>query len=199
MSVVYVPFGACHVSRRWATVLRVAVAEHVITSADLTSGHRTMAEQWRLYLHPPAGTPVVAYPNARAPHIKEGDPAHALDVNALNRAVHRLYLFLRGLGARPRFTVTGEPWHIEITTAELIAISDKLRDPLRGFTTAERRMITEYDRLARRKPRGWRHRRDELRARMTTQRKAIWRAAQRGGWQHRNRAARYRALKARTT
>jgi len=65
------------------------------------------------------------------------------------------------------------------------------------YTAPERRWITEYDRLRRQgrdKPR-----RRVLRRVMTRQRKAIWRAAQKSGWEKADRRARYKSLLARTT
>lgn len=70
------------------------------------------------------------------------------------------------------------------------------RDKWAGYTTSERRWITEYDRL---RARGEDIvRRGVLRHEMAQQRKRIWQEAQRTGWARANRRARYRSLKART-
>jgi predicted chitinase len=72
------------------------------------------------------------------------------------------------------------------------------RDSLWFMTATERRWAHEYDRLLA-------HHQDPARRRalrhaMTDQRKRVWRAAQgHGGWTAAHRAARYRALKARTS
>lgn len=74
----------------------------------------------------------------------------------------------------------------------------KQDDPLKGFTTAERRWIREYDHLHRAHQNAGRQK--VLRRVMAEQRKRIWRAAKgTGGWAAANRAVRYRALLARTT
>ena len=67
------------------------------------------------------------------------------------------------------------------------------KDRWAGYTEDERRWITEYDRSS--SP----ERRRVLRHVMTEQRKRIWTAAQRTGWEHGNRRARWRSLRARTT
>lgn len=70
------------------------------------------------------------------------------------------------------------------------------RDPLAGYTDAERRWIREYDDLVRQDKDPVR--RVVLRRVMAAQRKRIWQEAQRTGWERANRRARYRSLKART-
>ena len=66
------------------------------------------------------------------------------------------------------------------------------RDRWAHYTPAERRWITQYDHT--RSPR----RRRVLRRAMTRQRKRIWVEANRSGWDHANRRARWRSLRART-
>ena len=65
------------------------------------------------------------------------------------------------------------------------------------YTADERRWITEYDRLERAGRDA--DRRRSLRAAMTRQRKAIWQAAQKSGWDKADRRARYKSLLARTS
>jgi len=65
------------------------------------------------------------------------------------------------------------------------------------YTTDERRWIREYDQL--RRANRDKERRRALRRAMTEQRKKIWRAAQRSGWEKADRRARYKSLLARTT
>ena len=97
----------------------------------------------------------------------------------------------------------GEPWHFRYVGASRTLLRKLKRDPLAGYTPAERRWMRELDRLVRehRDP----ERREVLRAVMTTQRKRIWRAAQPRsaggdgkGWTRRRRR-RYASLLQRTT
>jgi GH24 family phage-related lysozyme (muramidase) len=70
------------------------------------------------------------------------------------------------------------------------------RAPQDALTADERRWVTEYDRLlAGKRDLG---RRRVLRRVIAKQRQAIWRAAQRSGWDRFNRRARYRALLSRS-
>ena len=96
----------------------------------------------------------------------------------------------------------GEPWHFRYVGASKLALAKLKRDPLAGYTKAERRWVREYDRLVR--THSDPHRRDVLRHAMTTQRKRIWRLSQpRGqggdgrGWT-RLRTRRYASLLVRT-
>jgi hypothetical protein len=202
MPVRYLPFGDDRVSEPWHAVLTAAVRAGAIAERDLTSGRRSMAEQQELVdrkgIWSPSNPTGAARPSPTAPHIRVGRADHAIDVNALNGAAGRLAGWLRKRGARARFTVPGEPWHIEVPAADLTRLArDLQQDPLRGYTTAERRWIREYDALKR--AGRDRRRRRVLRRYMTRQRKRVWRAAQGpGGWTAHHRAARYRSLRART-
>ena len=87
--------------------------------------------------------------------------------------------------------------------ADLARLAGRLADPLRGYTASERKLIREYDQLAR--ERRNRERRSALFHLMKAQRKRVWRAAQPAadggdgrGWDHANRRARYRSLLSRT-
>lgn len=66
------------------------------------------------------------------------------------------------------------------------------RDRWAGYTIAERRWISEYDRC--RDP----QRRAVLRRVMAVQRKRVWQEAQITGWERAHRRARYRSLRARS-
>jgi hypothetical protein len=114
-------FGGRRVSGSWGIVLTQAAK---LTSFHLNSGRRTMSEQWYFYTHQP---PPAAYPNANAPHIRQGREAHALDVATGDGGVYRLAAILRRWGVYPRWTVRGEPWHIEITEAELARLTRRFR------------------------------------------------------------------------
>jgi predicted chitinase len=67
------------------------------------------------------------------------------------------------------------------------------RDRWANYTHAERRWIAEYDRTPDQ------DRRRALRRDLSAQRKRIWNEAQHTGWNHANRRARWRSLRARTT
>lgn len=201
MTVRYVTFGSKSVSEPWAVILNAAMREGVIAEADLDSGHRTMREQQERVDEQGVWSPVnphgAALPSPSAPHIRLGRIDHAIDVNSLNGAAGHLAGWLRARGAKARFTVPGEPWHVEVPATDLRRLAADLADRLEGYTAAERRWIREFDRL-RREHRGAARRR-VLRRYMTRQRKRIWHAAQgAGGWNAHNRAARYRSLLART-
>jgi hypothetical protein len=202
MAVTYVRFGGHTVSQEWATVLTAARGA---VAFMLDSGHRTMAEQKALYDHYLRfGSPLAAKPAPNAPHIRAGRLDHAIDVNALDGGAGRLAGWLRRKGAKATFPVHREPWHIEVPLDDLRKLAAQLLDPLRGYTASERQLIRAYDHL--RRARHNRARRRALREDMTAQRKRIWRAAQPTssggdghGWNHANRARRYRSLLARTT
>lgn len=109
------------VSHSWSLVLERAIR---VTSFRLNSGRRTMAEQWYFWNHRP---PPAAYPNPRAPHIDQGNESHALDINQTDGGVYRLAAVLRRWGMNPRWTVRGEPWHIEVTEAELLSLVRRMK------------------------------------------------------------------------
>jgi hypothetical protein len=197
--------------RRWDADDNVSAEWHVVLSAArragvsflVTDGHRTLAQQQKLWEIHLAGGPLAAFPNPNAPHIRSGRPDHAIDVNALDGGAGRLAAWLRRRDARATFPVPGEAWHIEVPRADLVQLADKLADPLAGYPARERRWIRTYDALMRLKregkdPADGPERRSELRRVMTNRRKSIWRAAQISGWSRLLRRARYRSLLART-
>ena len=81
----------------------------------------------------------------------------------------------------------GEPWHFTYIGGYK---PGKSEDPL---TKSERAWVNEYKKLKAANEN--KARRANLRRRMTQQRKAIWRAAQRSGWNIANRRERYRILR----
>lgn len=103
------------VSESWYWVL--SGARHSGVRFVLDSGRRTMGEQWQLYRHPPAGTPVVAFPSPWAPHIKLGREDHALDISTENEGNRDLAHWLEHEGCPVVFNVRGEPWHMEAISA----------------------------------------------------------------------------------
>lgn len=85
----------------------------------------------------------------------------------------------------------GEPWHFTYVGGY------KPRANADYLTKAERKWVDEYREL---KAKGTdRLRRASLRRRMTQQRKEIWHAAQKGGWQTANHLRRYNTLRGLTT
>lgn len=132
MAVRYVPYGSVRVSRRWRTVLRAADRAGVLF--HVTSGHRTMREQWRLFRQnmrwngykwvPKPGHPLTAYPTPFAPHIRSGRAAHAIDVNSLDGGEQRLEDWLDShAGINAENTVRGEAWHLELSGRELARLA----------------------------------------------------------------------------
>lgn len=154
--IVYVPYGArrVRVSMRWRRVLRAADKAKV--RFTVTSGHRTLPEQQALYDEnmnprtgqPKPGKPLTAKPSCTAPHIDCGHHAHALDVNALDGGAQRLARFLRSHGATVAFPVAGEPWHLEISEADLAKLSKRFA-PRPKITPAMRRKARRLRNLAR--------------------------------------------------
>lgn len=188
------PFDGKPVSAEWHVVLSAARADGV--RFRLNSGQRTMAQQRALYATYLAGGTLAAVPSANAPHIRVGRADHAIDVSAIDGGAARLAHWLRSQGAAARFTVPGEPWHIEVPAGDLRRLAARLSDPLADYPADERRWIRELDELVRNDRDA--HRRQVLRRVMTARRKSIWRAAQRSGWAQLHRVARYRSLNART-
>lgn len=84
-----------------------------------------------------------------------------------------------------------EWWHLRWRPGKYAAVTAEL-DPLAGYRADERRWIRAFDK----NPSAASRR--ALVRRMTARRKAIWRAAHKGGWAKASRKARYRSLTART-
>lgn len=137
MAVKYLPYGnGKKVSTRWHRVL--TAADRAGVNFTLTSGHRTMAEQWELYRQnmqspgvPKPGRPMTAYPSKDAPHIRVGRSNHALDVNSLDGGETRLERWIESQGAGIEWvnTVPGEAWHGEVSAEDLRRLYRKLRPP----------------------------------------------------------------------
>ncbi|HVM46172.1 MAG TPA: glycoside hydrolase family protein [Candidatus Thermoplasmatota archaeon] len=136
MAVKYVPFDGAKVSRRWRVALVEARRNGV--RFRVNSGHRTMAEQRALFernMHykdgrwqPKPGRPLTAWPSRTAPHIREGNPAHALDVDVhVGDGAAGLAAWLRKRGVAVSFPVSGEPWHMEISRRDLRRLSNRLK------------------------------------------------------------------------
>ena len=196
--------------RRWDADDRVSDEWHVVLTRarrdgvafTVTDGHRTFAEQQQRFdVFLRVGRPRAARPSPSAPHIRTGQPDHALDVDSLDGGAGRLAAWLRRQGARAHFPVPGEPWHVEVPREDLVRLAARFADPLAAYPARERRWIRAYDRLRRgahASTPAARERRERLRRLMTRRRKAIWRAAERTGWDRFDRRARYRSLHART-
>jgi GH24 family phage-related lysozyme (muramidase) len=143
-NVKYVAYGTVRVSRRWRKVLRAA--DRAKVGFHVTSGHRTLAEQERLFESnmvqvgarwvQRAGHPLTAFPSPDAPHIFQGRHAHAIDVNALDGGEARLQKWLESHGVRMSNPVPGEAWHMVANPHDLMELAAKLNDD--GTWTAQR-------------------------------------------------------------
>lgn len=166
--------------------------------AGPNSSARTLAAQERFWaIYQRDGSPVAAVPGT-------SNHGWGIAVDVRTRVAQAWILRHGGEfgwshdeGAR-----VGEWWHDRYVGASSFFLR-KLRDPLAGYTSSERRWIREYDRLvkARRDP----GRQRVLRRVMSEQRKRIWRVAQPRsaggdgkGWTVLRRR-RYRSLLARTS
>lgn len=193
-------FQGKRVSTYWKVVLDAAWKDGV--RFQLNSGQRTMAEQRALVatkgLWSPSNPQGAAAPSAHAPHIREGRQDHALDVDtfAHGGGEAKLQRWLEGHGMKVRNTVPGEPWHMEISAADLSKLYRKFKDPLWGYPADEKRWIREYDELKRTNKN--RARRAVLRVVMAARRRSIYRAANKTGWNKLRRLDRWSSLKART-
>lgn len=130
----YLPYGnGKRVSTQWHRVLTKADEDGV--GFTLTSGHRTEDEQQRhwdayqRYLRGGPWAPVAARPSPNAPHIRTGNPAHALDINSLDGGETRFERWIERQGARIEWmnTVPGEDWHGEVSREDLARLFRKFR------------------------------------------------------------------------
>ena len=118
------------VSFAWFIVLEAA--EKAVAFL-LTSGKRTLAEQRELFEEnmirpgvPKPGKPLTAVPSIFAPHIRRGNPAHAIDVNSLDGGETRLQAWLQRHGVFARNPVPGEAWHMEVSLVDLLRLARRL-------------------------------------------------------------------------
>lgn len=137
MAVRYYTYGRnrVRVSKKWLAVLRAA--DNAGVRFTVTSGHRSMRQQARLFRQnmqfvrgrwvPKPGRPLTAFPSPTAPHIRVGRAAHALDVNSLDGGEQRLEWWLDRQGVNAENTVRGEAWHLELSTRELTKLYRKHR------------------------------------------------------------------------
>lgn len=87
----------------------------------VNSGHRTLAEQWRLFRQnmqfvgghwiPKPGHALTAFPSPTAPHIKRH--LHAVDFGPDHKAREDVIAYAREHGVPLTRTVRGEDWHLE--------------------------------------------------------------------------------------
>ena len=163
------------VSKYWRVVL--LAAQDAGVKFQLNSGQRTLAEQQnlvnRLGVWSPSNRKGAARPNRNAPHIRQGQQHHALDVDtfAQSNGNARLAAWLRSEGIKVMYTVPGEPWHMEVTAAGLRKLYRRYRKSHR-FPNPERRWMREYDRLLRQRKN--KDRRRVLRREMKKARKKYW-------------------------
>jgi hypothetical protein len=133
MAVHYTRFDGQRVSRRWAVVLKRARKDGI--KFKINSGHRTIPEQLALFRQnmqraglrwvQRPGRPLTAWPTPLAPHIRTGNPAHALDVQTPGAA--ELAAWLRRRGIHVAFPVPGEAWHMEVTRRGLTKLWRRYR------------------------------------------------------------------------
>lgn len=155
MSVKYRRFDSGRVSPEWdrlLTDLRAGGARF-----HLNSGHRSIAEQQRLFDQnmvqvngkwvPRPDHPVTAFPNDNAPHTRTGRFDHACDLD--NAAA--VELAARRAGVTLRATVPGEPWHLEADATQLKAYRARRR---REIARAKRRRVAARARAALRRALG---------------------------------------------
>jgi hypothetical protein len=127
----YVPFDGARVSKRWAVVLKEA-RDHGV-EFHVNSGHRTMREQLALFKQnmrwtrhgwaQKPGRPLTAFPAPLAPHVRTGNPAHALDLQHPENVAH----WLRVRRIHVAFPVSGESWHLEIGLQSLTKLWRRYR------------------------------------------------------------------------
>jgi len=146
------------VSKPWHAVLTAARKD---ISFSVTDGRRSMALQavrYATYLR--NGHPLAARPSPGAPHINYGRANHAIDVNALDGGAERLVSWLRRKGIRSASRpVPGEPWHIQVSRSELLALVERLDrggdDPiirpyfLKPFRANDREAVVSLQKLLR--------------------------------------------------
>ena len=125
-------FDGKRVSGAWDIVLTEARGDGV--RFLLTSRRRTIPEQLALFRQnmvrpgvPRPGRPLTAVPLPTAPHIRVGNAAHALDVNALDGGEARLQRWLERQGVHPTNPVPGEAWHLELPRHELIGLARRIK------------------------------------------------------------------------
>jgi GH24 family phage-related lysozyme (muramidase) len=138
-------FDGKRVSGPWKRVLDEARAHGV--RFLLTSGRRSMAEQWALYRQnmvrpgvPKPGRPLTAFPNPTAPHIRVGRADHALDVNALDGGENRLQAWLSKHNVMTTNPVPGEAWHLEASSGDLKRFAERIKREHRKERDRDRRL-----------------------------------------------------------
>jgi hypothetical protein len=125
MAVRYKNFDGKPVSAAWHRVLTRARKKGVRFS--VTSGHRTLAEQQRLYDLWRAGKGnLAAFPSNNAPHIRTGRPDHAIDFGPDPQSVQRLLKYLNSRALGGRLTVPGEWWHVEVKANVLVDLARRI-------------------------------------------------------------------------
>jgi hypothetical protein len=158
------------------------------------SSARTVAQQRQLFAAQP--------PPAAVPGTSNHGWAIAVDVPFSDAQVWIMRRGGRYGWSHDEGLRVGERWHMRYVGASKLTLLKLARDPLAGYTNAERRWLREYDRLIRTHSNPKRRR--VLRVVMTAQRKRIWKVSQPRvgggdgkGWT-RLRKRRYASLLART-
>lgn len=192
MAVTYLAWDGEEFSASWWWVLRAAVADGVIKITDINDGHRSMALQARRVrehgLWSPSNPAGAARPSPDAPHIWEGRPNHALDVQAPG-PLGRLRAWLSRNGVESDTPIPAEPWHLVIDAGALVAFADRCRERLRQpeYSNRERKLLAGRRTATNRRA-------------LKTQARAVQLAARRprragGGWDRHDRARRFQGLR----
>ncbi len=141
MAVKYVPFDGELVSREWATFL--SAARQAGVDFEVNEGHRTFARQAyfrRCYECQCCNNGnLAARPSCNAPHIRCGRIDHAIDSDE----AARLASYGDRHGVHLKWTVRGEPWHVEASEADLRRFHAKhsQRNPCDVLSEAERKDV----------------------------------------------------------
>lgn len=143
MAVTYLPIDGEVVSREWHIVLRDMRRAGV--RFNVNEGKRSLARQRYFWNCGPRGCcccnscNLAAYPSPFAPHIRVRRIDHAIDFSN----DEEVFDWLRRAGLRPKRTVRGEPWHIEVPAARLRAYARK-----RGTSNSQLRQLGPIRRRA---------------------------------------------------
>lgn len=113
------------VSKPWHTVL--THARRMGVEFIVNDGRRTLSIQWaRVRKHglwSPSNPTGAARPTLGAPHINYGRCNHAIDATRAPELVE----FLHDKGCRSAVRpIPAEPWHVQISRADLLRLSQKI-------------------------------------------------------------------------
>lgn len=124
-------FQGIRVSAEWRIILVEAWREGV--HCKLNDGQRTIAMQEQRVrehgLYDPETNPTgAAYPDPSAPHIKHGQPNHAIDVDSSGNGENKLQVWLAHHGVTAVNNVSTERWHLDpIDLGQFINLAHKIK------------------------------------------------------------------------